>query len=228
VLACWGALLIFLWAREWAGSGAGLFALALFTASPVMLAHSFLAHSDITVTVFFVQTLYTFWRWSQRRTFLRFLVCGASLGLALISKLSGLILLPSLSLLLLARELPFWPFESDRAHESDSGLALGAFIRSGLRAGSLLVGLMVVAIAVVWVGYGFSFASAEVTAGALKGFWLPGYFHSLVFDVAANAQSRSIYFFGQTRSDGEFWYLIPIAWLLKTPIPREYVWRASS
>ncbi|MFP6641172.1 MAG: hypothetical protein VCC04_13075, partial [Myxococcota bacterium] len=48
VLACWGALLIFLWAREVAGASAGLFALALFTASPVMLAHAALAHSDIT------------------------------------------------------------------------------------------------------------------------------------------------------------------------------------
>ena len=219
ILACWGALLIFFWAREWAGSGAGLFALALLTASPVMLAHSFLAHSDITVTVFFIQTLYTFWRWSERRTFLRFLLCGLSLGLALISKLSGLILLPTLGLLLLAREIGIWPFAPVAGEEGPSRSTSSGFFRSGLRATGLLVDLILVALIVVWVGYGFSFASQEVTEGAFKGFSVPGYLHALLFDVAANTQSRPIYFFGEIGSDGEFWYLIPIAWLLKTPIP---------
>ena len=218
-LACWGALLVFFWAREWAGAGAGLFALALFTLSPVVLAHSFLAHSDITVTVFFIQTLYTFWRWSDERTFLRFLFCGLSLGLALIAKLSGLILLPTLALLLWSREVGFWPFDQKFAGEGHAAEASTGFWRSSFRAAGLWVDLLLVAVGVIWVGYGFSFAFQEVGGGAFEGLSLPAYLHSLVFDAVANAQSRSIYFFGEIGSDGEFWYLLPVAWLLKTPIP---------
>jgi hypothetical protein len=121
--------------------------------------------------------------------------------------------------LLLAREIGVWPFALAAGHDGVSRPASGGFLRSGLRAAGLLVDLILVALIVVWIGYGFSFASQEVTEGALKGFSLPGYLHALFFDVAANAQSRPIYFFGQIGSDGKFWYLIPIAWLLKTPIP---------
>ncbi|MEE3328324.1 MAG: phospholipid carrier-dependent glycosyltransferase, partial [Myxococcota bacterium] len=167
-LACWGALLVFLWAREWAGTGAGLFALALFTVSPVMLAHSFLAHSDITVTVFFIQTLYTFWRWSDRRTFVRFLLCGLSLGLALIAKLSGLILLPTLALLLWTREVGVWPFDQKVTAEGHAPPASGGFWRSSFRAAGLWVDLLLVAVLVIWIGYGFSFASQEVSDGLFE------------------------------------------------------------
>ncbi|MCZ6822633.1 MAG: hypothetical protein O7F10_06765, partial [Deltaproteobacteria bacterium] len=58
ILACWGAVLLFLWAREVAGTHAGLLAAFFYTFSPTLLANGSLAHSDITVTVFFLQTLY--------------------------------------------------------------------------------------------------------------------------------------------------------------------------
>ena len=219
LLSCWGAFLVFLWAREVAGAGAGLFALALVTTSPILLAHSFLAHSDITVTVFFIQTLYTFWRWSNRRTFVGFALCGISLGLALIAKLSALLLLPILALLLWARETGSWPFARQGESEASSVPASKGFFRTSFRAAGLLVDLVLVAVIVVWVGYGFSFSFQELTQGTFEGVSLPAYLHSFFFDVAANVQSRSIYFFGQLRSGEEFWYLLPVAWLLKTPIP---------
>ena len=219
LLACWGAFLIYLWARDSAGVGAGLFALALVTASPIFLAHSFLAHSDITVTVFFIQTLYTFWRWSERRTFLRFSLCGLSLGLALIAKLSALLLLPILALLLWSRETGFWPFVPKTEAEDSSAPASKGFVRSSFRAAGLLVDLLLVALLVLWVGYGFSFSFQELTQGTFEGVSIPAYLHSFFFDVAANAQNRSIYFFGEVGSGEQFWYLLPVAWFLKTPIP---------
>ncbi len=217
-LACWGALLIFLWAKEVAGGAAGLFALALFTASPIMLAHSSLAHSDIPVAVFFLQTLYTFWRWRQKPGFLRLGLCGLSLGLALIAKLNGLILLPTLGLLLLAHEFRVWPIAKRDGELALDGMVSAGFFRSGLRATSALAILIGFSACVLWAGYGFSFALQEVEGGSLEGMSLPAYMHSLIFDVKANAQTRSIYFFGEIGGGGDFWYLLPVAWLLKTPL----------
>ena len=56
LLACWGAAICFLWARAVAGDAAGLLATFLYTFSPTLLANGGLMHSDITVTVFFLQT----------------------------------------------------------------------------------------------------------------------------------------------------------------------------
>ena len=214
-LACWGALLIFLWAREVAGPWAGLLALGLYGLSPTLLAHASLVHTDITVTVFSLQVLYTFWRWWSRPGPLRFALCGISLGLALLSKLSALLLLPALGLLLLAIEYRVPPL----------GLRAGGGPRAqnpllpGLRASGVLAGLVAIAAGVIWIGYGFSFRFDEATAGPLAGIPLPSMLQALFFDVAANTRGRPIYFLGEIARDGEFWALIPAAWALKTPVP---------
>jgi len=67
------------------------------------------ALSNGKVTVLYVQTLYTFWRWHRAPTPARLALCGLSLGLALLAKLSGLLLLPMLGALLLATALGWRP-----------------------------------------------------------------------------------------------------------------------
>ncbi|MDE0883949.1 MAG: glycosyltransferase family 39 protein [Myxococcota bacterium] len=217
-LACWGALLIFLWAREVAGPGAGLLALSLYSLSPTLLGHGFLVHSDIVVTVLFAQVLYTFWRWWNRPGALRFAVCGLSLGLALLSKLSALILLPSLGLLLLAMEYGVPPFRSAADREAGGWLIRGFWL-PGLRASIRLAGLIAIATGVIWVGYGFSLEFIAAQGGPFPGVPLPSILQALWFDVEANTGSRSIYFFGEIAEGGHFPYLIPVAWALKTPVP---------
>ncbi|MDG2334553.1 MAG: glycosyltransferase family 39 protein [Myxococcota bacterium] len=217
-LACWGAFLIFLWAREVAGPGAGLLALSLYSLSPTLLGHGFLVHSDIAVTVFFVQALYTFWRWWNRPGALRFALCGLSLGLALLSKLSALLLLPSFGLLLLAIEYGVPPFSSAADREAGGWRTRGLWL-PGMRATSRLAGLIAMATAVIWVGYGFSLELTAAQGGPFSGLLLPSILQALWFDVEANAQSRPIYFFGEIAQGGHFPHLIPVAWALKTPVP---------
>ena len=218
-LACWGAFLLFSWAREVAGPGAGLLAICLYTLSPTILANGFLIHSDITVTVFFIQTLYTFWRWWSRPGFARFVLCGISLGLALLSKLSALILLPSLGLLLLVMEYRLWPLAADsRGTRGVDRSFVGSLIAPALKASALGAGLFLIAVGVIWVGYGFSFALNEGLGGSYAGVRLPSIIHALLFDVGANTRGRGIYFMGEVAADGGFWYLLPAAWGLKTPL----------
>jgi len=210
LLACWGAVLVALFAAEAAGSWACLIATLLYTGSPLLLAHSTIAHSDITVTIFGLQLIYSFWRWWRRPGALRFLLCGVALGLALLSKMNALLFLPAIGLLLLLD-----------AHGLLAGdePATDRPRRPNLLATARLLGLLALAVPVIWLGYGGSFALAPIETGRFAGLRVPWFTHAVLFDMAVNEHGRAIYFNGQIASDGRFWYLIPIAWLLKTPIP---------
>jgi len=212
-LACWGAVLVFLWAREVAGAAAGLLAAFLYTFSPAILANGNLAHSDITVSVLYLQTVYAFWRWWSRPTPGRFLACGVSLGLAVIAKASAVLLFPALGLLLLgiALRLP-WLVPADRRLGPEGvGRRLGWSILLGVS----MVGIVVV---VIWLGYGGSFAlTTGIEGSAWEDVALPGYLQALVFDIEANALPRPVYFFGE-HVRGGLWYFLPVAFALKTPL----------
>ena len=213
-LACWGAVLVFLWAGEVAGRAAAVLAAFLYTFSPTILANGSLAHSDITVSVFYLQTLYAFWRFAQRPTSSRFALCGVSLGLALCAKLSALLLLGTLGVLLAALALR-WPRQLTSQWHGMRPVALSA--RLGVSA-ALGLGLLALAICVIWLGYGGSLAMTEGEGGPYAQLRLPGYVHALLFDVAANAQGRHIFFFGQHLQSGS-WFHLPVAFLVKTPLP---------
>ncbi len=212
LLACWGGLLVFAWAREIAGTRAALLAAGLYTFSPTILANAGLAHSDITVTVLYLQTLYAFWRWHRHPTAALLALCGVSLGLALLAKLSALLLLPTLAVLLLATAFG-WPrrLAGERPRVPESAAA-----RVGWAA-ALTTGLVGVAVGIIWLGYGGSFALAEGAWGPFEGWTLPGYLHALGFDLGANVKGRPVFFFGEI-SDEAHWYVLPLAFALKTPI----------
>jgi len=212
ILACWGAVLLFLWAREVAGTHAGLLAAFFYTFSPTLLANGSLAHSDITVTVFFLQTLYAFWRWWREPTGFRFGLCGLSLGLALMAKLSALLLLPILGILLAGIASQWQPLVREPSIHGPAAWP----VRLGWAVGHFL-GLLSLAVFVVWLGYGGSFALSEGIGGPHASLTLPAYVHSLLFDFAANAQGRTVFFFGEYSQQG-WWYFLPAAYLLKTPL----------
>jgi len=216
ILSCWGAFLVALFAAEAAGYGAALIATALYTNSPLILAHSTIAHSDITVSIFCLQTLYTFWRWTRRPGALRLVLCGISLGLALLSEMNSLLFLPVLVLALFASAYDLLDTRT-KAKQRTGWVEWRAepALRSILR----FVALLAVASFVIWLGYGGSFALAPVESGRLAGMRLPWFTHAMLFDLAANEHGRAIFFNGQIATDGRFWYLIPLAWLLKTPVP---------
>ncbi len=214
LLACWGGVLVFAWAREIAGAAAGLLAAFLYTFSPQILGHGFLAHSDISVTVLYLQTLYAFWRWCQRRTGVRFALCGVSLGLALLAKLSALLLLPSLALILLALALTRRPDADPTQRPSAQAPGPAAHLAG---AAASYLGFLAIAVAVLWLGYGGSFAVSTGASGPFAGWRLPAYLHSLGFDIGANAMGRPVFFFGEIWPRGR-WFVLPVAFALKTPL----------
>jgi len=89
VLAALGGLVAFLWARSLFGPRAGLFAVALYSFCPNLLAHGMLVTTDVPLATFILLTLYLFWRQGDRVTWRSSLVIGLAIGAAMASKFSG-------------------------------------------------------------------------------------------------------------------------------------------
>jgi hypothetical protein len=97
-----GGLLILLigwWAHRLWGGSAAIFAMALGCFEPNFIAHSSLVTNDIGVALFMFSTLYLLWEYVKSPTWWRLAATGVSLGLALVTKYSALILLPVLALI---------------------------------------------------------------------------------------------------------------------------------
>ncbi|MBI2137657.1 glycosyltransferase family 39 protein [Candidatus Woesearchaeota archaeon] len=115
-----GAILgffVFLWARKLYGSASGLTALALYSFSPVVIAFSSLALTDITITAFYFLTVFSLFYYLKNPSVRKLLLTGLLLGLAMVSKFTALYLFPVIAILLIVRRrelmLPFKvPFES--------------------------------------------------------------------------------------------------------------------
>jgi hypothetical protein len=212
VLACWGAAMCFLWAREVGGDTAGLLAAFLYTFSPTMLAHGGLAHSDITVTVFFLQTLYALWRWMMKPTLPRLLLFGLSLALAIVAKLSALLLLASVGLIFAIIALRLRPARPSLPTPGPH--ATGERLLWTAAAG---LGVLVLVLFVVWLSYGGSFRISALDEGPWAGIPLPAYLLSFLVDHAVNEEGRNLYLLGEFASGG-WWYYFPVAFAVKVPV----------
>ena len=81
------------------GPGTAWIAAVLAVFEPNLLAHSSVVATDFALTCFYLAAVYAFWRAAERPTILRLTGCGVASGLALASKHSALLLLPTLALL---------------------------------------------------------------------------------------------------------------------------------
>jgi hypothetical protein len=94
-------VLVFCWARELFGSTGGLMAAFLAALCPNLLAHGQLVTTDLALTLGIFGASYAFWRWQTKPTLGRATVAAVALGLAQLTKVTALFLLPIFLLLLL-------------------------------------------------------------------------------------------------------------------------------
>jgi hypothetical protein len=89
-----GGLFCFLWARNlYGGVGAGTLALVLWCFDPSVLGHGELITNDVAAASLGLGAGYFFWRWLQSLTWTLASLAGVLLGLAIIAKMTWLILL---------------------------------------------------------------------------------------------------------------------------------------
>jgi len=183
-----GSAVVFLWAHRAAGAHAALIATLLFTTLPPVLAHAGLVTTDMAAAACIGAAAYASLLWADHPGRTRTILFGVFLGLACLTKFSAVVFLPAA--LLLMHRTTLW------------------------RRRRALAAAMAVAFAVIWAGYGFSFARVEYLHLRLPA---PRFFTGLQTLWAHNAAGHAAYLLGR-RSDSGFWYYYPVALALKTPL----------
>jgi hypothetical protein len=186
-----GAVL-YRWTADLLGPRAGLLALALYVFDPNVIAHGSLVTTDMAVTLWGTLALFLAARgWRGARPAV-WGAAGASLGLALSSKVSAVSLLPVLALLAL-----FSPgLRSWRARLLTAAGVLG------------------VAGMVLWAAYGF-----EVRALPGFPFPVPAATHVAIYRSLQEhyGLGHPTFLLGRVGTHG-WWTYFPVAFLLKTPL----------
>lgn len=92
-------LLLFEAGYQLLGAGAAWIAVVLAVFEPNLLAHTTLVTTDFALACFELAAVYALWRVAEKPATVRVVGCGVMCGLALASKHSGLVVLPTLALL---------------------------------------------------------------------------------------------------------------------------------
>ena len=95
-------IVVFLWAKHLYGPPAGVLAAAIFTQLPTILAHSAVATTDVAFTAMFCWALYAFTLWLEQADWRTAANFGFASGLAVASKLSAVVFLPTCGVAILA------------------------------------------------------------------------------------------------------------------------------
>jgi 4-amino-4-deoxy-L-arabinose transferase-like glycosyltransferase len=224
LLAVGFSLVVFLMAREMFGDWAGLAALAVVAFDPNVLAHSALVTTDIGVSLFFLASVWCFYRYVKQPSWTRLLVAGLVAGLLLATKHSGIMLAPMLLLLITYEWL---------AAEK------GTRLRTALRLKGAFCAIVVEGVLVLWSFYGFRFAArpaglkmsttladyvqpfgpqiAGVINGIARMHLLPESYLIGLVDVGRMAAFYPTYVFGTNYSHGVWWYF-PSVLAIKTTV----------
>ncbi len=224
LLAVAFSLVVFLTAREWFGDWAGLTALALIAFDPNVLAHSALVTTDIGVSLFFLSSIWCFYRYVQRPSAMRLVVAGVVAGLLLATKHSGILLAPML-LLLIAYEV--------------AAAQKGTRVRTALRLTGAFCAIVVLGVLVLWSFYGFRYSARPAgmemsttladyvaplgprVSGMVNGIGrlrlLPESYMVGLVDVARMSAAYPTFLFGRNYAHGVWWYF-PSVLAIKTTL----------
>lgn len=221
------SLLVFLWARREFGPVAAVAALALFTTTPIILALSSIAYTDLVAATTQFAALFLFTRWLERPNGRTTLLLGLGIGLALMSKMTSLVFLPAAAF---AITILRWA----RMRESPAN--------SGGLCWKRLLAAVGIAVILLWGSYGFSVGHVReefnLSVNSMPSFqhfpavmrnvaksvvvnnWqipAPGLFHGFAEAWVLNKSIASTYMFGVVRDS--CWYFFLAGSFLKSPLP---------
>lgn len=184
-------LFVFFWARDLYSIKAGLFSLFLFCFSPNILAHARLITPDLSLTLFSFSAIYFYWKFSLDRSYRNLVISALSLGLALATKYSALLLFPVFITIFIVNTV--------NNFYSSSSYSLRKLGKDCLT----LVFCFALSIALVLIFYKFT---------------LSPYFDGIVFQLKKSNWGHAAFLNGSISWKG-WWYFLIYAFLLKTPLP---------
>ena len=135
------SILVFLWARKECGPVAAVTALALFTTTPIILALSSIAYTDLVAAATQFAALFLFTRWLEQPSRRATLLLGIAIGFALMSKMTSLVFLPTAGL---AMAMFRWA-----RMRGDPANSAGPYWKR-------LLAAVAIAVMLLWGSYGFS------------------------------------------------------------------------
>jgi 4-amino-4-deoxy-L-arabinose transferase-like glycosyltransferase len=179
------------WSKLLVGNSGQIIALTLYAFAPNLLASASLATTDLVATAAYFGAVFGVWYYWRRPSLARWLLAGLTLGLAISSKLSGLLVLPVTLVLCYG--------ESWR----------GSWWRPGLRwlTWFPLAGL------VLWAAYGFEI---DQIAGMPIPLPAPTFLSNFVQVQEHIERGHYAFLLGQRSNEG-WWGYFGLAYLLKTP-----------
>jgi hypothetical protein len=214
---------VFKWAADLYGAGGGLLAVFLYAFDPALLGQAGFANHDFGLACFTVISLWTLWRLCVQPTAARVGVAGLALGVALVTKFTALMLVPTAIGLGLV----------DAAVRGGRGT--GALGRRALQLGAVLA----VAALVVWADYGFRLGPLRLDAFRLVFQHLepegtltrllarapdritvpaPEFIEGAVAQMIHGRIGHVNYLFGEVSNQG-WWYYFLVTLLWRAPIP---------
>lgn len=225
------AFLVFLATREMFGDLAAILALGLFTFEPVLLANGALVTTDMPLACLFFASVWTFYRYVARPSAARLVLCAFATALAIATKHSGILILPTLLILALVdlftapAKLSSEPKERRR--------------RLGQLASALFI-ITVFSYLFLWAIYGFRFAARPGQLQLIPALtdyaaamphplqravilFLAGhhilpqaYLYGWV-DILLISSERTTFVFGRLFSSGR-WFFFPAVFLIKSTL----------
>lgn len=197
--------LSFLWTKTLFGPKAGLMAAALAAFSPNILAHGRLATTDIGVAFFFLLFFWILRKYLLSPSWIKAIWLGFSLGLVVLAKFSGLLVLPLLLVFLLWR----WLIQ-------DKGTWKENWRKRILE----LILIISVGFVLFWLVYAFSSRSEFISSGFVKLLLFPlGKFwqgYQILSDH--NSVGHWAYLNGIVDYHG-WWYYFPLVLWYKLTLP---------
>lgn len=200
LVGMWLVPVVALWARRLLGRYAAWLACLLVTFEPSLVANARVITTDLGVTFFLTLAAWQLWRWLQRPSALNLALTGVAAGLAMGAKYNGLLFWVGAIVVLALHP------------------RLGADERRGRRWLGLL-GIGVVALAVLWALYHFEFGAVRVGPVTL---YLPAAFYwqqlwDTFYTIENTSAERLDFLLGQVSAAG-WWYYFPVAVAIKTPL----------
>jgi hypothetical protein len=220
------ALLIFFAAQEMFSTGAALFALALFVLDPNLLAHGALVTTDAGAACLIFAAIYAFYRYAKRPSAGRLLVVSLATGMAILTKFTGILVIP-MFVLLAVREIAARPALERK--------------RNALQWLYALAAMGAIVYVMIWAAYGFRYAArpngfslhpplaeylqqvpsssdAHLLASMARVHLLPESFLYGLANTKITAEIDPSYFFGRVYPHGT-WLYFPAAFLIKSTVP---------
>jgi hypothetical protein len=212
--------LIFFYARKLFGATAAVFAVALFSFEPTVLAHGRVVHTDVPSALAYLLFVVAVHRYFESRTVRRALVLGIVSGLALLTKFSMLLIVP-----VLVAGMIFLLVMAVRRGQPKNPVLLHAAVVLAIVLLSLNVAYRfqhptLVPSDVAWVQAKSAthFASITSTINSLSKI-IPTYFLFGVYNVGIHNQFGHPASLLGMHSDLGWWYYFPVAFALKTSLP---------